>query len=74
MNPPISFRCDKLMEDRIEGVCRGVGEFCPSNIARLLPSVVIIVTLLSALGAWLYRTPGHGTSIEQPVHSPAPTR
>jgi hypothetical protein len=51
-----------------------VGEFCPSNIARLLPSVVIIVTLLSALGAWLYRTPGHGTSIEQPVHSPAPTR
>jgi hypothetical protein len=44
------------------------GQFCPSNIARLLLGVVIIVTLLLAIGFWLYRTPGHGTSIE---HSPA---
>jgi hypothetical protein len=40
-----------------------VGEFCPSNIVRLLLSVVIIVTLLTAIGFWLYETPGHGPSI-----------
>jgi hypothetical protein len=45
-----------------------VGQFCPSNIARLLLGVVIIVTLLTAIGFWLYQAPGHGTSIE---HSPA---
>jgi hypothetical protein len=44
----------------------GAGELCPSNILRLLLSVVIIVTLLTAIGFWLYETPGHGTSIEQP--------
>ena len=40
-----------------------VGQFCPSNIARLLLSVFIIVTLLLAIGFWLYQSPGHGTSI-----------
>jgi hypothetical protein len=45
-----------------------VGQFCPSNIARLLLVVFIIVTLLIAIGFWLYHSPGHGTSIE---HSPA---
>jgi hypothetical protein len=47
-----------------------VGEFCPSNILRLLLSVVIIVTLVTAIGFWLYQAPGHGAPIEQPVHSP----
>jgi hypothetical protein len=47
-----------------------VGQFCPSNIARLLLGVIIIVTLLTAIGFWLYHSPGHGTSIEQPTHSP----
>jgi hypothetical protein len=47
-----------------------VGQFCASNIARLLLSVVIVVTLLVALGFWLYHTPGSGTSIEQPTHTP----
>jgi hypothetical protein len=51
-----------------------VGEFCPSNILRLLLSVVIIVTLLTAIGFWLYETPGHGTSIEQPAQTPAPAK
>jgi hypothetical protein len=46
-----------------------VGEFCPSNIARLLLSVFIIVTLVIAVGFWLYQTAGHGTSIEVPSHS-----
>jgi hypothetical protein len=47
-----------------------VGQFCPSNIARLLLGVVIVVTLLTALGFWLYQSHGHGTSIEQPAQSP----
>jgi hypothetical protein len=44
-----------------------VGEFCPSNIARLLLGVVISVTLLTAIGFWLYNAPGRGASIEQPT-------
>jgi hypothetical protein len=46
-----------------------VGQFCPSNIARLLLSVFIVVTLLIAIGFWLYHSPGHGRSIEQLTHS-----
>jgi hypothetical protein len=49
-----------------------VGEFCPSNIIRLLLGVIIIVTLLTAIGFWLYQTAGHGRSIEQPAQSPDP--
>jgi hypothetical protein len=48
-----------------------IGQFCPSNIARLLLSVVIIVTLLIVIGFWLYQAPGRGASIEQPTHSHA---
>jgi hypothetical protein len=51
-----------------------VGEFCPSNIARLVLGVIIIVTLVIAIGFWLYRAPGHGTSIEQPTHAPNPAK
>jgi hypothetical protein len=51
-----------------------VGEFCPSNIARLLLGVVITVTLLTAIGFWLYNAPGHGTSIEQPAHAHNPAK
>jgi hypothetical protein len=47
-----------------------VGEFCPSNIVRLLLGVIIIITLLAAVGFWLYQEPGHGTSIEQSTHAP----
>jgi hypothetical protein len=41
-----------------------VGQFCASNIARLLLTVVIIVTVLTAIGVWIYHAPGHGSSIE----------
>jgi hypothetical protein len=51
-----------------------VGQFCPSNIARLLLTVVIIVTLLTAIGFWLYQAPGHGKSIEQPAQAPDPAK
>ena len=51
-----------------------VGQFCPSNIARLLLGVVIIVTLLTAIGFWLYQSPGHGESIEQPAQSHDPAK
>jgi hypothetical protein len=47
-----------------------VGEFCPSNIVRLLLGVIIIITLLTAIGFWLYQAPGHGTSIERSTHAP----
>jgi hypothetical protein len=51
-----------------------VGQFCFSNIARLLLGVVILVTVLTAVGVWLYQSPGHGTSIVQPAHSPSPEK
>jgi hypothetical protein len=50
-----------------------VGEFCASNIARFLLTVVIVVTLLVALGVWLFHSPGRGVPI-QPTHSGDPLR
>jgi hypothetical protein len=50
-----------------------VGEFCPSNIARLLLGVVIAVTLMAAIGVWLFHSPGRGAPIEQP-HAAEPAR
>jgi hypothetical protein len=49
-----------------------VGQFCASNIARLLLGVIIVVTLVAAIGVWIYNSPGHGTSIEQPTHPAEP--
>jgi hypothetical protein len=49
-----------------------VGQFCASNIARLLLGVIIVVTRVAAIGVWIYHQPGHGTSIEQPVRPPEP--
>jgi hypothetical protein len=49
-----------------------VGEFCPSNVARLVLGVVIAVTLVVAVGVWLFHSPGHATSIEQPTHTAEP--
>jgi len=49
-----------------------VGEFCPSNIARLVLGVVIVVTLVVAVGVWLFHSPGHATSIDQPTHTVEP--
>ena len=49
-----------------------VGQFCASNIARLLLGVIIVVTLVAAIGVWIYYSPGHGTSIEQPAHPAEP--
>jgi DNA end-binding protein Ku len=51
-----------------------VREFCASNIARLLLGVVIVVALAAALGVWLFHSPGHGTSIEQPTHATEPLK
>jgi hypothetical protein len=51
-----------------------VGEFCPSNVIQLVLSVVIIVTLVTAIGFWLYQSPGLGTSIVQPAHGPDPVK
>lgn len=51
-----------------------VGEFCPSNIARLLLGVVIAVTLVAAIGVWLFHSPGHGTPIEQSSPTAQPVK
>jgi hypothetical protein len=45
-----------------------VGQFCPSNIARLLLGAIIVVTLLTALGFWLYQSHGNGTSSSNPLN------
>jgi hypothetical protein len=62
--------------DLLGGYNRGtmprVGEFCPSNIARLVLGVVIVVTLMVAVGVWLFHSPGHATSIDQPTHTTEP--
>jgi hypothetical protein len=54
------------------GIMPRVGEFCPSNIARLVLGVVIVVTLVVAVGIWLFHSPGHATSIDQPTHTAKP--
>ncbi|MGC2398161.1 MAG: hypothetical protein WA510_00190 [Acidobacteriaceae bacterium] len=46
-----------------------VGEFCPSNIARLVLTVIIVVTLLLALGVFLYHSPGHGQPLKPTSHT-----
>jgi hypothetical protein len=51
-----------------------VGEFCASNIIRLLLGVIIVVTVLTAIGFWLYQAPGQGKSIEQPAQGPDPAK
>ena len=50
------------------------GEFCASNIARLLLSVVIVVTLVLAVGIWLFNSPGRGTPLQQPTHAADPVK
>jgi len=59
--------------DIIIGMPR-VGEFCASNIARLLLSVVIVVALVAAIGVYLFHSPGQGTPIEQPAHATDPVK
>jgi hypothetical protein len=56
------------------GIMPRVGEFCPSNIARLLLGVVIVVTLVAAIGVWLFHSPGRGTPIEQPSTTAQPVK
>jgi len=61
-----------VLGDYNRGIMPRVGEFCPSNIARLLLGVVIAVTLAVAVGVWLFHSPGHATSIDQPTHTAEP--
>jgi hypothetical protein len=51
-----------------------VGEFCPSNVARLLLGIVIVIAIVAALGAWLFYSPGRGVPIEQPAQMTSPPR
>src|ERR1700722_3545692 len=70
---PEVFRKGSYPMDRMTDMPH-VGEFCPSNILRMLLGVIIVVTLVTAIGFWLYQAPGQGTSIEQPAHAPSPAR
>jgi hypothetical protein len=51
-----------------------IGEFCPSNIARLLLGVVIAVTLVTAIGVWIFYSPGRGSSIEHSTPTTNPVK
>jgi hypothetical protein len=51
-----------------------VGEFCASNITRLLLGVVIVVVLVAAIGVWLFHSPGYGTPIERPASTTEPVK
>ena len=51
-----------------------IGEFCPSNIARLLLGVVIAVTLVTAIGVWIFYSPGRGASIEHSTPTTNPVK
>ena len=46
-----------------------VGEFCTSNVARLLLTVFIGIGLVLVIGAWFFYSPAKGSSIVQPSHS-----
>ena len=42
-----------------------VGEFCASNVARLLLTVVIIILLVLAVAVWFFYSPGRGSLVKQ---------
>jgi hypothetical protein len=50
-------RAPSFWQIKLKSSMPRVGEFCSSHIVRLLLSVVIIVTLLTVIGFWLYETP-----------------
>jgi hypothetical protein len=68
----------KSSGDLVAGYNRGtmprIGEFCPSNVARLLLGVVIVVALVAAVGVWLFHSPGRGTPIEQSSPTAQPVK
>ena len=74
--PLTAIVCCCRVETYLGGYNRGimprVGEFCPSNVARLVLGVVIVVTLVVAVGVWLFHLPGHATLIERPTHTTEP--
>jgi hypothetical protein len=65
-------RVRKLLGGYNRGSMPRVGEFCPSNIARLLLGVVIVLTLVVAFGVWLFHSPGRDMPNEQPTHVAEP--
>jgi hypothetical protein len=63
-----------LVDDYNRGIMPRVGEFCASNVARLLLGVVIVLVLVAALGEWLYHSPGRATPIEHPASPAEPVK
>lgn len=63
-----------LVGDYNRGSMPRVGEFCASNITRMLLGVVIVLVLVAAIGVWLFHSPGYGTPIERPASTSEPVR
>ena len=66
--------CAILVDDYNRGSMPRVGEFCASNITRLLLGVVIVLVLVAALGEWLFHSPGYGTPIQRPASTTEPVK
>jgi hypothetical protein len=66
--------CASLVGDYNLGSMPRVGEFCASNITRLLLGVVIVLVLVAALGEWLFHSPGRGTPIQRPASTTEPLK
>jgi hypothetical protein len=66
--------CRRLVDEYNGGSMPRVGEFCASNITRLLLGVVIVVVLVAAIGVWLFHSPGYGTPIERPASTTEPIK
>jgi len=66
--------CGSLVDDYNYGSMPRVGEFCASNVTRLLLGVVIVVVLVAAIGVWLFHSPGYGTPIERPASTTEPVK
>ena len=66
--------CGGLVDGYNYGTMPRVGEFCASNIARMLLGVVIVLVLVVALSVWLFHSPGRGTPIERPASPTEPIK
>jgi hypothetical protein len=51
-----------------------VGEFCSSNVARLLLLIFIGLGLVLAVGVWFFYSPGKPPSIVKPTPQSTPSQ
>jgi len=51
-----------------------IGEFCTSNVTRLLLTIFIGLALVLAVGTWIFYSPGKAPSIVRPTKPPIPNQ